>query len=129
MKYYNIQGTTAGQLKAQMKRKGPQGHWAYSKWWVSWSSGCRVTVKLTYTFPKWTNSHKAPKSLRKSWKRMIKRLWIHERGHGQHGINAGRKIKKSGCRNPKKIIDKWAAQDKIYDRRTGHGRTQGVHFP
>lgn len=129
VKYYNIQGVSAAQLKAQMKRKGPKGFWAYTQWWVNWSGSCQLSVKLTYTFPKWVNNSKAPKSLRASWKRMIKKLWIHERGHGQNGINAAREIEKARCSNPMKIIRKYNSQDKKFDLRTRHGRAQGVKLP
>lgn len=127
--YYNIQGVTSGELKAQMKQKGPKGFWAYAKWWVNWSGSCRISVKVTYTFPRWVNKKNAPKSLRDSWDRMIRQLWKHEKGHGRHGINAAKEIEKSRCTNPRQVIDKWVAQDKSFDLRTRHGRSQGVHLP
>lgn len=128
-KYYNVQGVTSKQLIAEMKRKGPKGFWAYAKWWVSWRGNCRISLKVTYTFPRWVNKDQAPKHLRTSWNQMIKQLWKHERGHGRHGVNAAHEIEKSRCSDPKKIITKWAAQDKSYDLRTRHGRTQGVRLP
>jgi len=129
-KYYPITGRTSRQLINQMRRKGPQGYWAFARWYVRWSGTCRTSVRITYTFPRWVDKNRAPASLRKAWDRMIRNLKRHERGHGQHGINAAREIEKSRCRfDPKRITRKWAAQDKIYDRRTRHGITQGVRLP
>ena len=126
-KYYKISGKTTKELKSQMKRKGPRGYWAYAKWNVNWKNkGCRVSVKINYTFPKWVDMNKAPNSVRVKWKKMIIALKKHEKGHGNHGINAGREISKSNCKNPKSAIKKWAAEDKNFDRRTNHGRNQGV---
>lgn len=129
-KYYSIYGNTARELKSQMRRKGPKGFWAYTVWWVNWSGTCRTNLKITYTFPKWVNKNRAPSSLRNSWDRMIRQLKLHEQGHSQHGINASREIEKSGCsKDPKRITRKWARQDKIYDKRTRHGISQGIRLP
>ncbi len=129
-KYYEIRGLTARQLKAQMRRRGPKGFWAYTRWYVRWTGNCRVSAEINYTFPRWTNRKQATGWLRQRWDRMTRNLWRHEKGHGRHGINAAHEIHKSRCRgDPMKIIRKWAKQDRIYDRRTGHGRTEGVVFP
>lgn len=130
VKYYTINGKTTQQLKAQMKSKGPNGYWAYVNWYVNWKTkNCRVALKIKYTYPKWANSGQAPKATQKKWRRMISALKKHENGHARHGVSAAKEISKSNCKNPKAIIKKWAAKDKSYDRKTGHGRTQGVKLP
>lgn len=125
-KFYKIKGSDARTLKVQMKRKGPRGFWAYARWWVDWTSDCKVTVKLNYTFPEWTNQSSASTSLRSDWARMTNALKKHEENHGKHGIKAAREILASKCKNPRKTIGKWAKQDKVYDKRTKHGRLEGV---
>ncbi|MCP5095503.1 MAG: DUF922 domain-containing Zn-dependent protease [Chloroflexi bacterium] len=109
-----------------MKRKGPKGYWAYAKWNIRWSGTCRVTLKINYTMPRWKNKNNAPKRLQKSWNKMIINLKRHEEGHGLHGINAANAIVKAKCNGSNRIITKWAKQDKVFDKKTGHGRKQGV---
>ena len=129
-KHYNIKGKTTQQLKHQMRTKGPNGYWAYVNWYVNWKTqNCRVSLKIKYTYPRWTDIHQAPKSIQHKWRRMISALKLHEKGHARHGIEAAREINKSNCRNPHAIIEKWAIEDKIYDQRTKHGLIQGVKLP
>ena len=127
--YYSITGTTVDELIAQMKSRGPHDGWAYTHWSVHWSGNCRVTLRIDYTSPRWTNESDAPASLQQSWDTMVGRLHVHENGHAQHGRKAASEIGRSGCRNPMSIIRKWAEQDKIYDAQTNHGRKQGVSLP
>lgn len=124
--YYSIEGLSAYQLKSQMHSKGPNGYWANARWRVWWTGDCRIRVKIWYIYPRWTNKRKATRSLQKKWNRNIANLRLHERGHGRHGIRAAAEIERKNCRKPKSIISKWNWQDKAYDKRTRHGRTQGV---
>jgi predicted secreted Zn-dependent protease len=125
--YYEIQGRSAAQLKKQMARRGPKGFWAYTTWHVRWTGDCRVSLEVSYTFPRWTNRDGASASLRQRWDRMITNLMLHERGHEQNGRNAAREIDGSRCAgDPMAIIRKWANQDKVYDKQTKHGVTQGA---
>ncbi len=113
-----------------MNKYGPKGFWAYTSWYVRWSEGCRVEVAVTYTLPRWQNQHQATAKTQEIWNGMIERLKFHEKGHAEHAISAGNEIERSGCRgDPRSIIQKWARQDAIYDRRTRHGIGQGVTLP
>lgn len=126
-KYYDIKGTSASELRRQMRRRGPQGYWALAIWNVRWSGRCKLSVSISYTYPRWSNEGTASSALRKKWGSMLKNLIKHEKGHGQFGINAAKEIEKSRCRtNPKTIIKKWARKDVLYDRRTDHGGKFGV---
>ena len=127
-KYYDIKGDTAKELKRQMKRKGPNGFWAYARWNVRWSSRCKVSVSIKITMPRWKNMSDGSAALQKKWKRMVTVLRIHELNHGKHGINAAKEIVAKNCKNPKKAIRKWAKQDKLYDKKTAHGRKEGVRL-
>jgi predicted secreted Zn-dependent protease len=128
--YYAIGGTMSAELKAQMRSLGPHGFWAYTRWYVRWTGACRVSLEISYTYPRWTDEGSAPPQLRAEWNRMMERLRAHEQGHGQHGRNAAREVEQSGCRDdPRRITGKWAEQDKVYDTQTSHGRAQGVVLP
>lgn len=125
--YYYISGSNVNELKADMRRKGPLGYWAYARWYVRWSADCNVTVSIRYTLPKWPGKDSAPPELRAKWERMITKLREHEEGHGRHGLKAAEEIRATKCRkDPSGIVRKWAAQDGIYDRLTDHGRREGV---
>lgn len=124
--YYNIEGHTAKELKRQMRKKGPKGFWAYTNWYVNWSSNCKVRVSIKITLPKWVNRSDASPGLKKSWDSMISSLKKHELNHGEHGINASKELVVRKCKNGKKTIQKWSNQDKIYDRKTKHGKKEGV---
>ena len=128
--YYQINGSTTGELKAQMRKKGPNGHWAYAVWFIDWDNeGCDVSVKINYIYPNWTNINKAPNSVQLIWRKMIRALKKHEKNHARNGIMAGRAIHKNKCKNPGSTIHKWSAKDQEYDRNTGHGKTEGVVLP
>lgn len=126
-KYYNIKGSSAKGLKQQMRRHGPKGYWASTTWRVHWSSKCKLSVAISYTYPRWSDKKKASPALRNKWDSMLKNLKKHEKRHGLFGINAAKEIEKSHCgKKNHSIVIKWAKQDKIYDRRTDHGRNEGV---
>lgn len=127
--YYAITGTTAAELKSQMQSLGPHGHWAHTVWSVQWSDACRVSLTISFAYPRWTNQASAPTALRAQWNRMIGSLQAHEQGHAAHGRSAAREIEQSRCRDPRSVIDKWAQQDRTYDAQTDHGRSQGVALP
>lgn len=126
--YYKVKGNDPATITAFMNAKGPNGYWAYSNWYVSWSNACKVTVTLDYKFPKLQNRAKLSAAVLKKWDTMLAHLKAHEKQHGQHGINAGNAIAKDKCQNGDAIIRKWAKQDKVFDRKTNHGKKQGVVF-
>jgi hypothetical protein len=126
-RYYRISGASIDELIQQMQQKGPNGYWAYTKWRIRWTGGCYVKLTVTYTYPEWDNRASASPQLQARWDRMIANLRHHELGHGLNGRKAAAEIADSSCRdNPRGIISKWAAQDRSYDARTGHGRSQGA---
>jgi len=128
-KYYNVSGSTARELKNDMKQRGPKGYWAYARWYINWSGNCKVDLTINYIMPRWHNKSGAPRVLQDSWDKMIANLKAHEQVHGSHGIKATNAIVAANCKNPHQIITKWANEDKNFDARTGHGRRQGVVLP
>ena len=123
---YPVDATTARGLVRQMSTRGRIGFWAFTRGWVSWKGQCEVTVKIRYTLPEHTNPNAMSPALRTKWNRMKTAMRAHEERHGQHSINAGREIEQAGCRGGNAILRKWRQQDKAYDARTRHGKTEGV---
>ena len=128
--YYPISGRSTSDLIEQMRQRGPNGFWAYTRWYVRWTGDCRVSVSIDYTYPQWTDRDRAPPYTRRLWDKMMTARRRHEEGHGRHGLNAAAEVEKSRCAgDPRAITRKWAARDKAYDARTAHGRKEGVVLP
>lgn len=126
---YSVSGTSVDTILSQMRQKGPNGFWAYTRWYVRWSGSCQVSLEINYTIPKHTRLEALPPNIRSAWTQMFSALKTHEEQHGAHGLNAARELVQKRCRNGNAIVEKWAEQDRVYDRRTGHGRSEGVVFP
>jgi len=124
--YYDVKGNTGHELKQQMNRNGPKGFWAYTTWYVRWTSNCVVNLKITYTYPRLANRETAPKQVVKNWDKMMKHLVAHEENHGNHGVQAAKEISENKCRKGKAITRRWAQEDKNYDKRTHHGAKEGI---
>jgi len=124
--YYDVSGATAGALKQDMHKNGPGGFAAYTRWHVSWTSDCKVALKITYTLPRLKNRNQVSLPLRRRWDRMLDNLRFHEAGHAENGISAAREILATGCQTPDIVTKKWMERDKAYDKATDHGKTQGA---
>ena len=123
---YPVDATTIAGLRRQMNTRGPVGFWAYTRGHVVWRGHCEVTVRIRYTMPQHTNPNAMPPQVRAKWNAMLSAMRRHEERHGQHSINAAREIRQAGCRNGLAILRKWRAQDRAYDARTRHGKSEGV---
>jgi predicted secreted Zn-dependent protease len=80
--------------------------------------------------------------LQTEWDRFIGALWVHERGHAEHGIRAANDIKakleglppEANCEAAgaranaaaQEILAQYAGIDVDYDRQTEGGKTQGA---
>ena len=126
---YPVDGRSAQAVLQQLADRGPNGFWAYTSWYVRWSGNCVVTLQIDYTMPRHTRPESLHPSLRQRWVQMVKALHLHERKHGAHGIAAARELVQKNCRNGNAIVQKWADQDRILDKRTDHGASDGVVFP
>jgi len=127
--YYDVSALTSDGLRREMRRKGPRGYWAYAQWWVSWTDMCDITVTQTIEMPRHTRLDDLPPELRVRWDSMVRALLRHERLHTRHGELAAGEIAMAKCQGAYQIIDRWANQDKVLDRRTDHGRKEGVTLP
>ena len=106
--YYQIEGSTAGELRAQMNQLGPADrlgqHDAYTKWYVSWSypysieggecatGPVEVEVEVTFTLPQWDPPADASQELMGKWNAYMTALQTHEDGHKDIAIQAGNEI-------------------------------------
>jgi len=107
--YYDIQGRTFDELRADMRRKGPKINGnsfvgeARSPMRWSWrtesvgGSSCSirevsVSVNAQITLPRWTPAADAEAGLVEEWKRFITALEEHEAGHKDISAKAGREI-------------------------------------
>ena len=130
---------------------------AHTDWYVKWNyryrptaSGCEftsvdVSLSGTILLPKWNHTNDASNALVQKWDKYLAALRLHENGHYAHGAGAAKAIEafarsfhgSGDCAamvsefndHARSIVDKYKAQDAVYDRATDHGRTQGAQFP
>lgn len=116
IKLYPIYGSTADELRAQMRKLGPlvdnHPYDAYTRYYVKWRfelndeegdckiSSTHVTVHTNYTYPEWKNYTSASPVMQRNWDEYIVKLKHHERKHGEHGVNAAYEIDKMLMRLP-----------------------------
>ncbi|MDJ0629245.1 MAG: DUF922 domain-containing protein [Rhodobacter sp.] len=127
---YDVSGPDLATVERQMNRQGPFGHWAYARTSWDWDDACNVTFKARITLPKLVNRHRLDAAELAEWDRMIAVLTEHEMNHVRIGQGWATAIKRAGC-DPaaiKRINREWRGKDGAYDRRTGHGRTEGVYL-
>jgi predicted secreted Zn-dependent protease len=129
----------------------------YTRWNINWryqyrqdGASCGIStvttdVKVTTTLPEWSDERAAPERLRTRWREYLAALTEHENGHRTHGMDAAREIDRGiaalsaqascgvlgNAANDlgNQIIRQYNERDLDYDRRTGHGLTQGTRFP
>jgi len=101
-----------------------------------------VAVGVAQTLPKWRSEKKGVAALKTRWQQFTDALKRHEDGHKDHGVAAGREIEAallaakpaSNCEDlaasansaADAIVKRYQKLDQEYDRKTGHGRTQGA---
>jgi len=162
-KYYPVSGATASELRSQMNRLGPRDRYedrtydANTDWAVRWSyryamrsnrcvlQNVNTRVAITYTLPKWKKGMVAERSLVADWNRYMAALQLHEDGHKNHGVEAGRDVQQVLSKLPsaascaeletqaqaaaRTVIKTYNQKDLDYDHMTRHGSTQGAIFP
>lgn len=133
--YYDVRGSTAGELKEGMKIYGVR--WndgkrydAFTGWYVEWgyvfnSMGnlCAIEkvstkVSVTYFLPRWKDSDGADPGLQERWDRFIDALRRHEEGHKEIAVEAALEIEKGvarlnsykGCNALRNIADATAQE-------------------
>ncbi|HVH09017.1 MAG TPA: DUF922 domain-containing protein [Gemmatimonadales bacterium] len=99
VQYYDIDGTSPGELREQIKRLGPRDEgaprdaltvwnleWAYHEATGPSGGSCglrdvRVTLDLETTLPRWTPPQGASPSLVQTWRTYLDHVKVHEAGH------------------------------------------------
>src|SRR2546422_2020521 len=96
--YYDIDGSSAGALRDQIRRLGPKdesgiSHDALTVWSLEWTYGTaprgdscalrdvKVTLNVSVTLPRWTPPSTATAQLRDSWRTYLRNVKLHESGH------------------------------------------------
>jgi predicted secreted Zn-dependent protease len=96
--YYDIDGSSAGALRDQIRRLGPKdesgkSHDALTVWSLEWTYGTaqrgdscalrdvKVTLDLSVTLPRWTPPSSASAKLTESWRNYLRNVKLHEAGH------------------------------------------------
>ena len=96
--YYDIDGSSAGALRNQIRRLGPKDESGKSQdaltvWNLEWSYGTlqrgdscvlrdvKVTLDVSVTLPRWKPPATASPGLLKTWQAYLKAVRLHEAGH------------------------------------------------
>jgi len=115
--------------------------------------GCSINtvqtnVNIEFIYPRWVDRARwghARQNMGRQWDRMYQALVAHEETHASHGIAAARQIEselqklssRNNCHSlrrdfenrAQRIIQHYRNADIQFDRRTHHGRNEGVHLP
>jgi predicted secreted Zn-dependent protease len=158
--FYQIEGASARELHRAMVERGPALHgvalYASNEWRVDWEvrnanpgrrscrPDARVVLFLRTVLPRWDPPTDAPDSLVRAWRRFEAAVLIHENGHRDLGVRAGKAVwsalrnaLRAGCSVSSEDLTQAAATalqryhelSQQYDVDTEHGRTQGVVWP
>lgn len=121
-----VTGTTVNQLIASLNKHRTNGSWAFTYWKVT-RSGCRTTLTIRQTLPVWQDSGKAPAALRRKWNAFHAALLAHEARHLHFARSAAAEIDALNCSaDHVKVLRKWIAAERAFDRRTQHGIKTGA---
>jgi predicted secreted Zn-dependent protease len=108
-------------------------------------TGCRlkdvsVQVEVNIRLPRWTIKQGATKEARAYWQKMIAGLTLHEKGHRDNAVGAGRELQRrlnglegNDCKSLKReaerinerVMLRLRFREQLYDERTQHGIKQG----
>jgi len=153
--YYDITGSTAGELRESMDRLRPKDPYdgnrpvdVYTDWHIKWNwpgygtddcdlSAAVVTYEIKVTLPRWKAPADANPELIARWEQYIQNLVFHEKGHIDNIVNnyLDMKIAIQGatCSTAdaaaQKALEPLREFDANYDSQTNHGANQGVVFP
>ncbi|MDX1660838.1 MAG: DUF922 domain-containing protein [Gemmatimonadota bacterium] len=127
-----------------------------TEWNVQWrfgyapaGSGCSITeldvdLHVTTTVPRWSPPPDATRELVALWRSYRSALDAHEAGHRAFAVEAANEVARTlrGLRSascvalPEEanarghaVVERFRRAQRRYDRRTGHGRTQGAGWP
>lgn len=152
IQYYDIKGATAADLRRQMDSLGTLDdgrRWdAYTTWTIRWNwpgygtrncdlSRATTSLEITVTLPRWANPNGAEATLITKWNKYYQALARHEQGHVDNVTQGYPKvlqaIQSATCATAEQAalqaVEPIHAADRDYDKKTGHGATEGAVFP
>ena len=154
IKYYDVHGSSASELREQMKELGPSDPndhkkmeavtlWKFKWVWPGYGdekcelSSAWVDYEITMILPRLADDSQVAQSLKTKWDSYIHALINHERGHAefvvQHAPDVLAQIKSASCSTADaaahRVLKEITEHDRAYDAETDHGRKQGIRFP
>ncbi len=159
-KYYSVSGRTGKQLFKSIVRRGPKlrqdGHAIATTTTVfklrNLKAGVKrrrcvvnradLIVKITYLYPRWRNSKRASKKVRRNWAKFYKSVQRHEATHGRNSrkyakdlharihkatgrISRGCKnFGRSALRSIKRLERSFVRRDRRFDRSEGRANSR-----
>ena len=151
--YYDITGSTASELRAQLDARGPVGYDGYkgdatTDWFIHWNwpgygsaacdlSAATISFDINVILPRWVPPGSASPDLIDKWSEYVRLLALHEKGHVDYVLENSQSImdaiKGSTCGAADaagtRILEQFRGHDIDYDAETRHGATQGAVFP
>lgn len=127
--YYNVDATTIAGLRTQMQQRGQKGYPGYASWDINWPNAgkCKkVDLKIRYHLPRHTKLSSTSEALQTEWNRFLGALRTHENNHGSHAKQGAKAMADSNCKKPQDNLNWIRKQDKDYDNRTNHGKSEGA---
>ncbi len=148
-KYYDVSGSTLGDLDAQVHSLGPHGFVAetdpYYHWYYTYrleNGACRIDrvridARLTFTYPRWNNPDADPK-VTEEWQKRLVQLERHEGEHEGIARQTSKEIYDTLAQLPpaqscgelqkeietraQSVLAKARERDDEFDRVTDHGK-------
>jgi predicted secreted Zn-dependent protease len=151
--HYDVEGATVDEILGSLHRGAlstPDGRFqGLTHWNVRWryrfaprAGGCAivdsdVTLEVTITVPRWTNTGRATPEVEEWWDRYITSLQHHEAGHRDIAVLAANEVLSTlqglrtatcaGIRDEANARGRWVLErhrrmSRDYDERTRHGR-------
>lgn len=160
--YYEVGGCCEKDIQCDLKQKcirwnDGKKYDSVASWKVKWDYGydrapgtCsvdsfKVTVAISFRFPKWSRPDDAPQKLVDKWDSYMKNLVTHENGHRDMAVEAAAELSSAvanlptapTCAEIDRQVQKLSSarlmklkeDEKEYDAVTNHGVTQGAVFP
>jgi len=125
--YYTVSGSSLQDLMDDMAVNGPQGFWALTEWYVSWSADCELRVDSTITMPELSEDADLYEEEYAEWERMIEALEEHELGHVANGVGFAQDVLDLGCvMDMDSVRAPWIQADIDFDAETQHGVLTGA---
>lgn len=155
LEFYDIKGSNLAELQRAIAEKGPIDQEgirrdAHVSWRIDWSwpevsppdySELKVRYTIRVRLPRWVDSSGADAELLAKWKRYFDKMVRHEEQHIRHVLDnvadIAKEIKAAAAKDPAfpatsanriahDVLRRIRRLDQEYDRRTVHGKLEGV---